>query len=414
MIREDHYLRYGIILLIAMFILMSGCVEVTPPTGTQNASSYGPAGTGGNLTSGLDARTPTPTPTDSSSSGPVGTQEPVSGSSASQSTESNVSGPQGKIPAPPVAAVVQVTPRSYEGLPTTDPTQSYSAKTNTSVIGPGKQFVNIYEINHSFSNDAVAYTYNLVTPPLYIDLEFNPVLGTDVISYQKRTGNKDGQIDVTVNRPLKDAWFEMRVYNLKDGSEVMREGFGKTYSQDNKSVSLLSSGSYQFDFVGNQMNATIILKVPMSEEALRQYQNVTGMLTNQKQESGLIPNVFLLLSDLPAQWVQAGDIVKTDSKYQSIFVFPASGYKLDQKIQKFTSPDAAKSALESLKTAASGENPAVALVGQSGFQYESVRKSELAFIQGYYLVDLVSYSVPPVPISELQRYGGIIVSRINA
>lgn len=401
-------MRLFSILLIASLILICGCVEVTPPTGTQNASAYGSAGSGGNLTSGMANRTPAPVPF------PNGESNETANVNSTASGAVSTTGPQEKLPTPPNVAVVQVTPRNYEGLPTAVPTQSYSAQLNQSAIGPGKQYVNIYEINHSFVNDAIAYSYTVVNPPLYIDLGFLPVLGNDVISYQKRTGDKDGQINVTVNRPLKDSWFEMRVYNTKDGSEVMREGFGKTYSQDNKTVSLLTSGTYEFDFVGNQMNATITLKVPMSDAALLQLQNVTGMLEEQKQSAGLISSVYLVISDLPSEWIQAGDIVKTGTEYQSIFIYPASGYKLDQKIKKFTSPDAAISAMNALKTAASGDNPATTLIGQGGFQYESVRKSELTFVQGYYLVDLVSYSVPPVPVTELQRYGGIIVSRINS
>ena len=39
----------------------------------------------------------------------------------------------------------------------------------------------------------------------------------------KEQAIKKGLINVTVNRPPKDAWFEMRVYDLVDGSEVLSE-----------------------------------------------------------------------------------------------------------------------------------------------------------------------------------------------
>jgi hypothetical protein len=398
-----------IILLIAGLIFSTGCVEVTPPTGTQNASAYASTGTGsGNLTENLGTRQPTQEPGADGSPAPATTQEPQPAS-----TQSDGIGPEEKLPSPPDVAVVQVTPRSYEGLPSPAPTEYYSARSNKSAIGPGKEFVTIYEFNHSFTNDAVAYAFNLQNPPLYIDLQFSPVIGTDIISFEKRTGDKEGQIDVTVNRPLKDAWFEMRVYN-QDGLEITREGYGKTYSQDNKTVTLRSSGSYQFDFVGNKMNATVVLKVPMSESALARYGNLTGLLADKKAESELIPEVQLLLSDLPPEWQQSGEVTRNEHEYQSVFVHQASGYKLHQTIKRFESTQAALSALSTLKSSASGDNPSTALIGQEAFQYETVRKTGVAYVQGLYLVDLVSYSVPALPVTELQRYGGIILSRITS
>lgn len=377
--------------------MICGCVEVTPPSGTTGSSAYGSAGSTGNLTSGQDNKTPTAVPT---------------GTGAGKSA--NQVGPNEKLPTPPEAPVVRVTPRSLEGLPTPAETQSYSAMNNQSAIGPGEEFVPIYEINHSFSNDAIAYAYTVENPPLYVDLKFSPVMGNDVISYQKRTGDKEGQIDVTVNRPLKDAWFEMRVYNQNDGSEVLREGYGKTYSQSNKTVAIRTSGTFQFDFVGNFMNATVILKVPVNQTALSQYENVTGMIDTKNQAAGLVPGVFLVLSDLPSDWKVSGDVIHTSTEYQSIFSSPSSGYKLQQNIKKFDSTDKALAALANLKNADIAENPAATLIGQAGFQFESVRKTEVAFVQNLYLVELVSYSVPSVSLNDLQRYGGVLVSRINS
>jgi len=407
--RGEKYRRTGVLLLavsiVIMYTMICGCVEVTPPAGEKNASAYGSAGSSGSLTSGLENRTPTPSPSASGSlAGQVSTQ--VTGQTQTGSNTSQLT--------PPEAPVVKVTPRSLQGLPTPTETQSYSALNNRSAIGPNAEFITIYDINHSFSNDAVAYTYTVENPPLYVDLKFAPINETHVISYEKRTGDKEGQIDLTVNRPPRDAWFEIRVYNLQDGSEVLTEGFGKTYSQSNKTVVLRSSGSYQFDLLGNDVNTTVVLKVPVSSSALDQFQNVTSLIDTKKQEAGLIPAIYLTLSDLPTDWKVSGDVTHTASQYQSIFVNPSSGYKLEQNIKKFDSTDKAMAALADLKSAASSDNPAATLIGHGGFQFETVRKTEVAFVQGLYLVELTSYSVPAVSLTDLQRYGVIIVSRINS
>ncbi|MDD1729117.1 MAG: hypothetical protein LUQ50_08605 [Methanospirillum sp.] len=399
----EQFREIGIILLICCILLICGCVEVTPPAGTTDAAAYGSAGSSGNLTSGLDTRTPTPvTP---------GTGTAIQSPGTIQSTPEGGSNNTTMIP--PDIPIVKVTPRSLEGLPVPTDTQSYSALNNRSAIGPNAEFITIYEINHSFANDAIAYAYTLENPPIYIDLKFMPVNGTDVISYQKRTGDKEGQIEITVNRPLKDAWFELRVYNQKDGSEVLREGFGKTYSQTNKTVVLRSSGSYQFDLVGNLMNASVILKVSVNSATLSQFQNVSNLIDTRKKEAGLIPAIYLTLSDLPADWKVSGDITHTDAAYESVFVNPITGHKLQQNIKRYDSTEKALAALAGLKTAASAESPAATLIGQGGFQYESVRKSEVAFVQSLYLVELVSYSVPAVTLADLQKYGGLMISRIN-
>jgi len=294
------------------------------------------------------------------------------------------------------------------------PTQSFSAKTNTSSIGPGEELVPIYTFNHSFVNDAVAYAYVLDKPPLFINLEFAPVMGEDVISYQKRTGDKEGQLEVVVKRPLKDAWFELRVYDQKDGSEILREGYGKTYSQSNKTVALRTSGSYQFDMVGNFMFANISLKVPRNLADISLMQNVNDLISTQKEESGKIKAIYLTTADLPAGWAVAGDIIRTDTNYQSMFKQEA--VTLRQRINKYDSTDKAIAELNKLKTAAGSDSTGPSLLGQQGFLVDKNQiKTQLAFVEGLYLVELSSFTPPnPVSVEDLKSYGKIIISRINS
>jgi hypothetical protein len=397
--KKERYPIIPLILTIAFLLLISGCVEVTPPTGTQNASSYALTETGGNLTSSLEKKTSSPTDTPGES-----------GTTVNQT----ISGPDEKIPAPPVHSVVQTTPRSYEGLPTAAPTKTISsALVTTSAISPGEEFVTIYEINHSFVNDAIAYAYILEKPPLYINLKFSPVMGSDVISYQKRTGDKEGQIEITVQRPLKDAWFEMRIYDEKDGSIIMKEGYGKTYSQDNKSVALRTAGSYHFDFIGNYMDANIKLNAPRSLADISQMQDVNELLQSQKENIGKIPKIYLVPTDLKPGWASIGDIIHTDTEYQSMF--KSNDVTMRQKIKKFTSTQDALSELENLKTAAGSDSMGPSLVGQGGFLVDkSQLKTQLIFVEGMYLIELSSFTPPnPVSATDLQAYGKMIISRIQ-
>lgn len=403
--RRDQYLFISVILLLTGALIIGGCVEVTPPSGSTEASAYGSSGNDKNLTYGLDKTNETPTPQQSS----VSPDTPGQGSPAG---ESAAPGPDSKIPAAPDPGLVKVTPRSLEGLPSATPTQPYSALTNPAATGGGEELVTIYEMNYTFANNAVAYAYALEHPPLYVAIDFSPEIGTDVISYQKRTGDKEGQIDVTVNRPLKDSWFEMRVYNLKDGSEVLREGYGKTYSQSNKTFALRSTGSYQFDMLGNLMNATVRLKVPLSMADLYNLQNVSGMISSQKENEAKVPGVFLVIGDLPAGWEAVGDVTRTDTNYQSMF--QKDYITLRQKIIRYDGTDKALAELETLKSSAGGTT-APSLVGQSGFQLESASKTQVAFVQGVYLVELSSFSAPDhVSLTDLQNFGKIIAGRISS
>jgi hypothetical protein len=70
--------------------------------------------------------------------------------------------------------------------------------------------------------------------------------------------------------------------------------------------------------------------------------------------------------------------------------------------------------MEKIK-ASSGGGSSPSPVGQSGFQAESTSKSQVVFVQGLYLVELSSYSVPDhVSLSDMQGYGKTIVSKINS
>ena len=281
--KKDHYLAITICIIIAVIFVSSGCIEVTPPTGTKNASTYGLNQTGGNLTSGFDKNA---TSVANIYQDKANTTSSQTGQNPSSEKSQSSGGPEVKLPVPPVQRVVPATPMGYKGSPTAVPTILSSVQSSKRL---NESIISIYKINQTFENTAIAYSYNLESPPLFIDLIFTPTMGTDIISHQKRTGDKEGDVEITVIRPLKDSWFEIRVYDKKDGSLVLKEGYGKTYSQGNKSVALRTAGSYQFDLIGHKIDAQINFTIPVPENELYLYQDVINQISDKKEESNRIP-----------------------------------------------------------------------------------------------------------------------------
>ena len=97
-------------------------------------------------------------------------------------------------------------------------------------------------------------------------------------------------------------------------------------------------------------------------------------------------------------------------------MFKKEGITLRQKIKKFTSTDLALTELESLKTAAGSDSMGPSLIGEKGFAIDKSQvKTQIAFVEGLYLVELSSFTPPnPVPASDLQAYGKIIINRIQS
>ena len=401
-----------LISLIIVSLIFSGCIEVTPSSGSTNTTAYGLNKTGGNLTSSLESRTPTPGPTspDGSLSSPANSQINNTGNQV-DGADNPITGPNVKIPQAPVSRVLPATPKSYEGFPTPIPTRKPSITTQkpTNVT-----IVSIYKINQSFKNNATGFLYPLSRPPMTIDLKFKPEMGSDVIAFQKRTGDKEGDVKLTVVRPLKDAWFEIRVYDNQTGALISTEGYGKSYSVDNKSVVIRSAGTYQFDCLGNDITTEINFTITVPESELSQYNDIINQMTNKSAEAGKIPGVFLVLGDLPAGWKVVGDVIRTETTYQSMF--NNEGTTLKQKIIKFSSSDLAIAELEKQKTAAGSDASGATLIGQKGFVVDMAQvKTRLMFVQDLYLVELSCFTPPnPIPVSELQKYGQIVINKIHS
>ena len=396
-------LCFVLFVLLITLSLITGCVEVAPPSGEQNASAYGPANTGGSMKDLVK---------DQGQQGSNVNQGSEGQSSSSQTTNNQT---EPTIPAPPTPneSFVQVTPKkNYEELDQGAPV-SYLPY-NRPVSTNDTQYVTIHYIsNQSFSKNASAYAYELVTPPLFIDLGFYPKMITDELEVYKRTGDKEGTITYSKTHPSRDSWFEMRVYDLSTGQEILREGYGKTYSLTNKTAAIRRAGKFQFDFMGDAIAVDIAMKIPVNSSTISMYSNVSSLIEDQKVKSGLLPRVFIEGSELGSGWQQTGDVVHTPTHYSSIYTMPSSGSKIIQDITKYSQGQDTNTAYLETKKTNAGETQISVLAGDEGYGFESVRKTGVTFRQGSYLVQLTSYSIPPVSLDSLKRYATIISGKIS-
>ena len=205
----------------------------------------------------------------------------------------------------------------------------------------------------------------------------------------------------------------MRVYDTKTNEEILREGYGKTYSLTNKTAAIRRAGSFQFDFMGDNVAADIAMKIPVDSATIDAFTNVSTLIGDEKTRSSLLPSVFLKESDLGQGWQTTGDLIHTPVIYSSIFIAPSSGSKMTQDISKYPGVQDAVTNYEQTKSANAGETQVSITAGDEGYGFESIRKTSVVFRQGAYLVQLTSYSVPPVSFDELKRLATLISGRIS-
>ena len=393
-------LKTGVLIFLSLlfFTIITGCVEVTPPSGQQETGSYGME-TGGDMKD-LVKNQQTTSP----------------GQEAANTSDVQKTGDQQNTdnPTPPLPneSFIQVTPMSYDELQN-DESVSY-LKYNRPVSTTERQYITIHNMtNQLFSKNASAYAYELITPPLYIDLGFIPKMVTDEQEVYKRTGDKEGTIVYTKTRPSQDAWFEMRVYDTTTNQEILREGYGKTYSQTNKSAAVRRAGKYQFDFMGDAIWVNITMKIPVDSSTLSLYSNVSDLIEDQKKRETLMPSVFLQDKDLGQGWQKIGDEIHSTTKYSSVYNIPSTGLKLSQDITRYSSSKEIDEAYLATKENNKAESQVSIITGDEGYGFESIRKTGIVFKDNLYLVELTSYSVPPVSLNELKRYSSLISDRIS-
>lgn len=124
----------------------------------------------------------------------------------------------------------------------------------------------IYRNEIAFQNTATAYSVTVENPPLFIEMCISPRMVTRNIWYESRfTTRDDVYTQKTVISP--NAYLEVRVRDRATGEVLARDGFAKTYSTDTYRVMTVRSyGEYLVEFLGNDVNVTVQMKVPAGPE----------------------------------------------------------------------------------------------------------------------------------------------------
>lgn len=343
-------------------------------------------------------------------SGGSGTDDKAA-SESEESGSSSANSESGEPVETPEVPLVEVTPYPNVDIQTHVPV--YQDLYNQSVASPEIKLIPIYSLeDKEFLNSGMAFQYILTDPPAYIVLDFEPKMDSITKVFGKRTGDREGDTTIEITRPNPDAWFEMKVYDNETGDIIATEGFGKTYTEDlEKIVVLRQSGNYQLDFWGSFINTTITIKIPAEKATEEQ---LLAALQAEAESGDLLRVCYLILSDLPGGWSQTGDEEHTASLYKSTFTNVATGSRFNQVVQEFSSQDEVDSAYNSIYEEIQHLTPRTVSVGEEGVSYNSVRKNGILFKDGLFLVQLDSFSYPPVPVEELKDYATIIEGRIQS
>jgi len=124
-------------------------------------------------------------------------------------------------------------------------------------------FVTVYSLtNQSLSQVLPSVSMNLIKPPLVIDYTIYPLRIVDkkYVEYKEvSTIHKD---IIVVNRSYEDAWFRVIVRNKDTGEIIDEDGFGRTYSQENKKQLVVRRcGNYSVEFTGIHAAMDLTLRV---------------------------------------------------------------------------------------------------------------------------------------------------------
>jgi cell division protein FtsI/penicillin-binding protein 2 len=124
-------------------------------------------------------------------------------------------------------------------------------------------FVTVYSLtNQNLSQVLPSVSMKLVKPPLVIDYIISPLNIVDIkyVEYKEiATVHKD---TIVVNRSFEDAWFRVIVRDKDTGEVIEEDGFGKSYSMENKKQLVVREcGNYSVEFAGEHAAADLTMRV---------------------------------------------------------------------------------------------------------------------------------------------------------
>jgi hypothetical protein len=153
--------------------------------------------------------------------------------------------------------VTEVTP-----FITVTPVSGYRTIPPTTQL-PGDKYCRIYSTKNTYSYNKTAVTFNLQSPPMYINYTVKPSnITTKKVVDSKITGEGDIVLTIDTYSPL--SWFEVTVRSKSTGEIYLQDGFGKAKGYNeylNRTLKILKRDDMQIEFGGNNITATAMVWV---------------------------------------------------------------------------------------------------------------------------------------------------------
>ena len=126
-----------------------------------------------------------------------------------------------------------------------------------------EKYCRIYSTKNTYVYNKTAITFDLQSPPMYINYTVKPSNVTKKIVYtSKITGEGDKVITIDTYSPL--SWFEVTVRSKTTGEIYLQDGFGtaKGYNEYlNRTLKVLKRDNMLIEFGGNNITATAMVWV---------------------------------------------------------------------------------------------------------------------------------------------------------
>jgi hypothetical protein len=153
--------------------------------------------------------------------------------------------------------VTEVTP-----FVTVTPVSGYRTILPTTQL-PEDKFCRIYSTKNTYTNNKTAITFDLRSPPMYINYTVKPSNVTvKKVFDSKITGEGEKILIIDTYSPV--SWFEVTVRSKSTGEIYLQDGFGagKGYNEYlNRTLKILKRDDMQIEFGGNNITATSMVWV---------------------------------------------------------------------------------------------------------------------------------------------------------
>jgi len=173
----------------------------------------------------------------------------------------------GATPAPaktpsPVPTPTYVVPATPYPTPTREELTSPIYRSPPAQAAANDTYLEIYQQKRKYNcSEMEAFSYNLTSPPLFIDFTVTPAQITRSITTTSSYGTK-AEKTLTVTHLNDMSWFEVTVRDRDTGRVIAREGFGRTYdSAAKKTLTVRTGGNYLIEMTGCLVTVDLHMRV---------------------------------------------------------------------------------------------------------------------------------------------------------